>query len=226
MLHAKAARGLGLDPIAESRLGGFGAGSEGASTVSLARTVSFGKLEFRDCLVEVSGREVTPDADGIVGASLFEQFRIRIDHGSPSVELTPFDSAVRDTGNAVGLDKLLLMRTRIAGGRDGLFLLDTGAAFTSIARELAPLSMEHFGPVDLGGMQGSVASAFRIAPMALEVGGRAMAEAQPVALDLRAISQREGVEISGILGYSTLSRSTVTIDFRSGLVDFGKSGSH
>ena len=57
--------------------------------------------------------------------------------------------------------------------------------------------------------------------MGLQVGGRVLAEHEAVALDLGRLSQREGVEISGILGYSTLSRWPVTIDFRSGMVRIG-----
>ena len=44
----------------------------------------------------------------------------------------------------------------------------------------------------------------------------------PVALDLRQISQIEGVEISGILGFSVLGRSSLKIDLRNGKVEFAK----
>jgi hypothetical protein len=48
-----------------------------------------------------------------------------------------------------------------------------------------------------------------------------MHEREAVTFELGAMSQREGVEISGILGYSTLSQGPLTIDFRSGLVRIG-----
>ena len=39
-------------------------------------------------------------------------------------------------------------------------------------------------------------------------------------MDLRPISQLEGIDIAGILGYSTLSKSPFTLDLRHGTVVF------
>jgi hypothetical protein len=39
-------------------------------------------------------------------------------------------------------------------------------------------------------------------------------------MDLRPISQIEGIEIAGILGYSTLAKSPFTLDLRHGTVVF------
>jgi hypothetical protein len=42
----------------------------------------------------------------------------------------------------------------------------------------------------------------------------------PVALDLAPLSSREGVEISGVLGYSALSSRPFIVDYRHGEVAF------
>src|SRR5206468_9827071 len=66
LLNKSAARGLGLEPIVESQVGGFGASGAPDSTLSLARSVAFGQLAFHDCLIEVSARGVASGADGIL----------------------------------------------------------------------------------------------------------------------------------------------------------------
>jgi predicted aspartyl protease len=221
LLHRSAARGLGLEPITSAGVSGFGDGSAADGDLMLARRIAFDNLEFRDCLLQVSPRDLTPGADGILGPSLFERFRLRIDPRSRTLELTPGEpEELADAPHVLGLNHLFLVRTNIEGGREGWFLLDTGAAFTTLGRAFTSPQLSAT-PVDLTGMQG-LAGAFRAAPIALRVGPHALAEAEPVALDLSAISQREGVEISGILGYSTLSRWPVTLDFRTGLLRIGE----
>jgi hypothetical protein len=118
------------------------------------------------------------------------------------------------------LNGLLLLPAQPSGGRGGWFLLDTGSAFTALTPGLTAPASRRSEAVALAGVQGASAG-LRGAPMAFLAAGRPLAEPQPVIFDLASISQREGVEISGLLGYSTLSRWPITIDFRSGLVRIG-----
>jgi hypothetical protein len=62
--------------------------------------------------------------------------------------------------------------------------------------------------------------------MALRVDGLPLVEHDPLAMDLGPISQLEGIDIAGILGYSTLGKSPFTIDLRNGLVEFARAGRH
>ena len=230
-VHAGAARNLGLETIAASRLGGFGEAGVDESQVALARTVTFGDLAFEECLVEISGRSLTTGADGVLGADVFERFRIGVDARAGVLQLTPFDDSPREISHAsvpaVGMRHLLLVRTRVEGGSEGLFLVDTGAAFTAVSREYLPPILRHQGqPVELQGAQGPLAGALRVAPLVLHVGGLQMVESAPLAVDLRTISQVEGIEIAGILGYSTLGRSPFTLDLRNGTVEFAGISSH
>jgi tetratricopeptide (TPR) repeat protein len=225
VIDARAAKGLNLEVLAPSSLGGFGDHSDSGSRLSLARNVSIGGMAFEDCLVEVSDHSLTAGADGVAGIDLFQNFRIRLNPGARVLELTPLEEGPADSPSAIpalGIRNLLLVRTRLDTGREGLFLLDTGAAFTSVTRELAPVSTAQGQPVALQGAQGPLSGALRVPPLELSVGGRAMVDVAPVALDMRRISQAEGIEISGVLGYSLLARSTLTIDLRKGTVDFGE----
>jgi hypothetical protein len=42
---------------------------------------------------------------------------------------------------------------------------------------------------------------------------------EPIAIDLREMSRREGVEISGLIGYPAVSQAILTINYRDGLID-------
>jgi hypothetical protein len=50
-----------------------------------------------------------------------------------------------------------------------------------------------------------------------------LADFSPVSFDLSEMSRQEGVEISGIVGFSTVSKTVVTINYRDGLVGFSSS---
>jgi hypothetical protein len=222
LIDARAARHLGLEPIVESRLDGFGAGQAGESQVALARSLSVGDLAFEDCLIEVSRQSITPGADGILGAGVFERFRVRVDARSRVMDLTPLESqgpASRAGIPAIGLRNLLLVETTV-GGKDGWFLLDTGAAFTTLARDLVPPVLQKAGAPELVGVRGALSGALRLGPLSLGIGGKSLVDMTPVALDLAPLSRREGIEISGVLGYPALSKGPFTIDLRRGLVAF------
>jgi predicted aspartyl protease len=241
VIDARAARNLALETIVASRLGGFGDTGAGESRVALARTVAFGDLAFEECLVEVSDHSLTGGADGILGADFFGRFKIGVAPQARILQLTPFDDATAapsdraplvdpKTGSqpavpAVGIRNLLLVKARVDGGKEGLFLVDTGAAFTAVSPEyLPPTALPPGHPVELMGAQGPLSGAFRVGPMALRVDGLPLVEHAPLAMDLGPISQLEGIDIAGILGYSTLGKSPFTIDLRNGLVEFARAG--
>lgn len=229
VIYARAARNLGLETIVASRLTGLGDPGGGESRVVLARRVEFGDLAFDECLVEVSERSLTTGADGVLGADVFGRFKIGVDAREGVLQLTPFDDSAaappdvsQASVTAVGMRNLLLLKARVEGGKEGLFLVDTGAAFTAVSREYLPPALPLGRPVELQGAQGPVGGAFRVAPLAFRVGGLALVEHAPLAVDLRSISQLEGIEIAGILGYSMLGKTPFTIDLRTGIVEFAR----
>ena len=224
LLNPRPARDLNLENIVASSLSGFGEAVTGESRVALARTVSFGDLTFEECLIEVAGRSLTTGADGVIGADIFQSFKIGVDAHARRLQLTPFDNVPGETSYpsvpAVGIRNLLLLRTRVEGGKEGLFLLDTGAAYTAVSPEYLPPTQQTSSPVNLQGARGPLNGAFRTGPLTFEVAGLPLLETAPLAMDLRPISQLEGIDIAGILGYSTLSKSPFTLDLRHGTVVF------
>jgi hypothetical protein len=221
MISGRAAKNLGLETVVASQINGFGQGERGESQLALARSLAIGDLRFEDCPIEVSVRGIVNGADGILGAGIFEAFRVRIDAQRNTMQLAPF--ADTDTppppANAIGLRRLILVRTSVSG-QEGWFLLDSGSAYSTVARELVPPVLLQNSAANLIGVQGPLSGAYRLGPISLGVAGRTLVDLSPVTLDLATLSSREGVEISGVLGYSALSRHPFTIDFRHGLVGF------
>jgi hypothetical protein len=230
VIGARAAKKLDLETIVASQLAGFGETRGDESRLALARTVAFGDLVFDECLVEVSDGTLTSGADGVLGADVFENFRIGLYARAGVLQLTPFDVPAgqpveRPSIAAIGMRHLLFVQARVEGGKEGLFLVDTGAAYTAIAHEYLPPSAQPGQAVGMTGAQGPLAGATRVAPVALRLGGMPLAENAPLAMDLRPISQLEGVEIAGILGYSVLGQVPFTIDLRHGIVEFARAAS-
>jgi tetratricopeptide (TPR) repeat protein len=244
-IAARSAKNLHLEPILESSIGGLGTSGSMEASLTIAKTVAIGQLHFENCVVEVTRESLTNGADGVIGMNLFEAFRIKLDARNKTLELTPFEDQLpalettkaglspwsgydrpaprTNTSTAVpvyGFRHFLLVRTK-ANGHEGLFLVDTGSAVTSLAREFAPPVLSIASTPLLHGAGGDVSDARRISPVTLEIAGRKFVDSEPVSMDLGHISQRQGVRISGILGYSALSRVPVTFNYRDGLVDLG-----
>ena len=97
ILNPRAARDLALETIVASSLSGFGEAGAGESRVALARTVAFGDLTFEECLIEVAGRSLTTGADGVIGADIFQRFKIGVDAHARLLQLTPFDDVPGET---------------------------------------------------------------------------------------------------------------------------------
>src|SRR5262249_40269570 len=142
---------------------------------------------------------------------------IRVDAGHGVMDLTPSDGAAQSP-NAIGLQNLLLLRTTVEG-REGWFLLDSGAAYSTVSKDLVPPVLLK-GATGLIGVQGPLTGAYRLGPISLQIGGHVLVDMSPVTLDLHSLSAREGVEISGVLGYSALAARPFTVDFRNGTVMF------
>ncbi len=223
-IDSHAARNLDLETLAPSGLQGLGDRPSAGSRLTLARTVTLGNLAFEECLIEVSDHSLTAGADGVLGADLFESFQIHLNPAEHSLELTPFESPASPSPNsipALGHRNLLFVHASLETGKEGLFLVDTGAAFTSVSRDLLSSALPQGLPVGLQGAQGPLAGGIRLASLEIQVAGKSVVDA-PVALDLHRISQLEGVEISGILGYSLLGRSSLKLDLRHGTVEISK----
>ncbi len=237
VLNAKAARGAAREVLARSEVKGLGSGNAAQAHVSLARTVSIDDFILVNVPIEVVEASVVPGADGIIGADVFQQFLVKLDARRRTLELTPFagqpepHNYSRDAWIAYdpapctdcehftpvySVSHFLLIRATLDGVHDGYFLLDTGSARTVISKAVAsPAAAER---ESLSGAQGEIHGAHRLNPVSVKLAGEQFFDPAPIAADLKQMSLRQGVEISGTIGYSLLSRSVLTINYRDGLV--------
>ena len=218
LIRAKAAEKLGLEFVGDSLVRGPGSGVPASARVALAESLQINELRMRNCLLEVTDSIPAGDADGVIGARMFQRFLIRFDARQRLLELLPFPD--RETGaqtHAIQVGHLLLVRARVNAERFGYFVLDTGAAFSALSLDLARSRGQVAAP--MYGLDGRVGDAVRISPVQFHFAGEPLTDVDPIAFDLREISRQEGVEISGLIGYPALSRGVLTIDYRDGLID-------
>jgi tetratricopeptide (TPR) repeat protein len=240
LIRSKAAEKLGLEFLSASLVRGLGASEPAKARVALAQYLKIDDLSLRNCLIEVSDSVPAGDADGIIGAILFQRFLVRFNPGEKLLELLPFPSGEvgsftpewpwigRDRVVAAGMERfkpvrhlghLLLVRAGVNTKRFGHFILDTGAAFSSLSYDVAGRQGIPLGTTPIYGLSGRINDATHISPVQFHFAQEPMVDGDAIALDLREVSRREGVEISGLIGYSVLSRGILTINYRDGLID-------
>jgi predicted aspartyl protease len=214
-LDERTARKQPMLDVADTEVSGVGAAAR--ARLMLASRVQIGELEVADCPVRVMARLATPEADGVIGMDVFQEFRIRLDAGARELRLEAFGERPVRT---VDSDPLLFVRARINGKDEGMFLVDTGSAVTTLASDVQWPAMPFHGEMALRGAGGEVAGT-RLAPVSLQVGDWKVLEREPVAVDLTRVSRINGVKVAGILGYSVLSRGPVVFNYRDRLVELG-----
>jgi len=179
---------------------------------------------MRNCLVEVTESFPTGDADGVIGARIFQRFLIRFNAREKVLELLPFPEgsdvppAMQNFTRVHQVGHLLLVSSTV-NARLGYFLLDTGAAFSAVSYDLAPPGGLAGTAVALDGLSGRINGGTRVSPVQFRFSREPVVDRDVIALDLGGVSRQEGVEISGVIGYPALSRSVLTINYRDGLID-------
>ncbi|HVX66543.1 MAG TPA: aspartyl protease family protein [Bryobacteraceae bacterium] len=239
-VHAKAASKLGLEYLSAAAARGAGEGGPAEATRTLAAKVQAGAVEWRNCVVDVIAKPVSPEVDGVIGASVFRQFLLELDPQREFLELVPYPDgappamahenmwADRDRTLPAGSRQwipvcqtghLLLVNTTLADGAAGYLVLDTGAAFTSVSHRLARATGRPMN-LAMAGAGGALGPVRRAGAVRLRIGNREVVDADAILFDFRPVSNQEGLEISGLIGYPVLSRGPLTIDYRDGLVGF------
>src|SRR5439155_26189957 len=158
MIRAKAAEKLKLEFLGSSVVRGVGAGEPAQAWIGLAQSLRIENLRMRNCLIEVSAGLPPGDNDGVIGAAMFQRFLIRFNAGEQLLELLPFPDPMpgpfmperpwhgHDRVVAAGMEgftkahqvgHLLLVSAKINREHSGYFLLDTGAAFSTLSLDLA-----------------------------------------------------------------------------------------
>ncbi len=236
----KAMERLHLEDLTDAAVTGLGEQHQ-ASRLALAETVEVGDLRFRNCLVYVTHQQIADGADGVIGASFFERFLLRLDARRETLDLLPYPGAppeavrgeatwkewdATSTPGANGdlpfykVEQLVIVPTLVNRRRPGYFVLDTGAAHTVVDTSVAaaerptdPLRM-----LELAAPGGEVRGAASVGPLSFQFCGHEFTAPEVATFDLGPASRSYGVRISGLLGYPLLRRSVLRINYRDGLL--------
>ena len=116
----------------------------------------------------------------------------------------------------------LLIPTRVGDSAPKLFLIDTGAMMNNITPEAARevTKVRNNEDVVVKGISGTVNKVYSADKAVLRFSHFKQENQDLVAMDLSRISNSDGTEVSGILGFVTLRFMVIKIDYRDGLVDF------
>jgi len=235
MMSRQAADRAGLARLTDATVRGIGSGKGMGGYRALAEHLRIGDVEYRDALVNVTEQSMEGIQDGLIGSNVFAEFVIKLDFGGRKLRLSPlpgyrlggeFEDRVeipemRDAARVFRFGHLLLVPVQI-GSREGLFVLDTGAARTMMAYDLAAevSKLNHDDKTSIGGLSGKVGDVYQTGNVVLEFAGFAQKNLAMTAIDTWELSHRLGTEISGFLGLPVLDLFTLTIDYRDGLVKF------
>jgi hypothetical protein len=189
--------------------------------------VVIGDLEFHDCFVQATPREIV-EVDGIIGMDIFSKYLITLDMPARKLRLEPMPAQSKDGAPAqteafsqtFTLGHFLLLPTAVGKKATGLFVVDSGSNANTISPELARLmpEMRAFNS-PMSGASGVVNSSF-IADDATLRFAKVNRNDRISTLDLHSVSKDLGIEVSGQIGFSAMENMKLTIDYRDGLVRF------
>jgi hypothetical protein len=206
-----------------------GAGGAAAKRVKheTADTLELGSLTLHGVPLIVSDRSVGDGIQGVLPLSIFSEFLVRLDFPAKQLDLLPYAAGEVDRSPAIPVfssNRLLFVKGTVNETHDGYFLLDTGAAFSVIASDLAGqlhISKILAAHVPLRGGVAEISAPLLSGSIRLQFACHQPVAGPVVAVDLSTASRYHGFEISGLIGYSALCDSVLTISYRDRVIRIG-----
>jgi tetratricopeptide (TPR) repeat protein len=242
VIQRSAAERCGVTRLTDVNLNGFGNNTKLRSGyIGLATRVGIGTVELRDALINVSNQEFVDIEDGLIGTNVFSEFLVSLDFAGKTLRLDPLpgyqpggEESI-DAGTPADMrgwtrffqfGHMLLIPARVGEAREALFVIDTGAARTLISYDMAAevSKLARDDKLGLRGINGQVADIYQTGDLYLQFAGFRQKNLGMTAFDMWTQSKGIGSEISGFLGLPVLSRFTITIDYRDGMVKFDYKG--
>jgi len=97
MVSNKVAEKAKLTRIATAHYGGIGDKGLQSGYTAVADHIRIGELEFQDCVVAVSEKDLVADEDGLIGADVLGAYLIDIDLPGMRLKLSPLPKRPEDT---------------------------------------------------------------------------------------------------------------------------------
>jgi predicted aspartyl protease len=233
----KAAQKAGLEPLSGQSEPAKGIGDQKAADEFsyLASEIRIGEVIFADHPISVFRSAKDSDADGLIGADVFQKFIVTLDFPDNQLRLEPYpamppdepedsESVPEGFHRVFRVGNHLMIPTSVNGSSSKLFLIDSGTSSNLIDSEAARefTGVHEDGRTEVRGLQGKVEHVSRAERISLIFGGFRQDNADLVAISLEAASDAEGIGITGVLGMPVLTQLRLTIDYRGGAVRLEK----
>jgi tetratricopeptide (TPR) repeat protein len=230
----KLAEKAGATRLSEHSLEGVGNSGPASGYEAWVNKVTIGNLEFHDCHVHVSPRD-SEDYDGLIGTDVFEDYLVTVDFAAHKLRLSPVPkpapagetkpAELQSATQFYRFGHILLLPTRVGTSARGLFAVDTGALTNAISPALArQVSMVRNSSVPVKGVSGNVKDVFTADEAVLQFSRFRQIHEDIITFDVHGLSKDLGTEVSGFLGFATLRKMKLIIDYRDGLIDFEYKG--
>ena len=248
LVDRKVAEKAGVKHLAEAPVRGLGDRGPAPAYIGQVDSIQVGDLEFQDCRIRVMESNSVITEEGLIGANVFSSFLVDLDMTNGKLGLSPLPARPDEPDAQAGLESVadtnprfhdryiapemqsytrvfrvgnqLLIPTLLNGKIWKLFDIDTGSTGTMIsteaAHEVTGLSTDTRSRVK--GLNGSTGVS-RADAVKITFANIAQQNLSLIAIDTKVISDSQGVEVSGFLGFSVLRMLDVKIDYRDDLVN-------
>jgi Aspartyl protease len=235
-----AAARAGITELAGANFSGFGDNPKPSPGYrGIVDRLRISDIEFHNALINVSNQDSVGPVDGLIGTNVFAQFLVTLDFMAGKLRLDPLpgyhpgDNELHDrtaapdsqhSARVYRFAHLLLVPTRVSGSREVLFVVDTGSDRTLISYDMAA-EVSHVNRdngMRMQGISGQVADLYKTGDVFVQFAGFRQKSPGMTSVDMWPQSRNIGTEVSGFLGLPVLSLFTLTIDYRDGVVTFGR----
>jgi tetratricopeptide (TPR) repeat protein len=228
IITRKLAEKIGASKLSEQGLEGVGKSGASVGYKAWVDKVVIGDLEFHDCFVQATPREIA-QVDGTIGTDVFAKYLVNVDFPGRKLRLESLPPASGESRpadaesftQAFNFGHFLLVPTDVGKKATGLFAIDSGSNANTISPELAKSvpAMRSFN-VPMTGASGQINSAFVADDATLHFAGVRKTGERISTLDLSSVSKDLGTELSGQIGFSAMEEMKVLINYRDGVVKF------
>jgi tetratricopeptide (TPR) repeat protein len=250
LIDKRIAAKAGVKSITDIKINGIGDTGPTAGSIGHADKIEIGELAFDGCLVEVAGDRSIMNSDGIIGADVFRHFLVDIYMPENKMKLSELPPYPEEPNAELSLDSHqarqsqwhdrylppelkdftmvyefghdLLIPASVNSSAPCLFLIDTGAFDNNLslpyAKEVTKVAWEPTAEVK--GLSGKVKKVYSAQEATIQFANMKQQREDLIAIDMTHVSQLEGTEISGALGFAMLWMLDIKIDYRDGLVKF------
>ena len=240
LISRAAAQHSGLKPIYQNDVPGTGPQGPRSGFVGIADSIAIGDVEFHNCAVQVMDVNFPNGADGVVGLEILSSYLITLDYPAKKLllemlpprpqEMASTDGqynrytapAMKDYAPALVSGSDLIVPLSLNGSPPMLFVLDTAIDVSAVSPGAAyELTTGH---KDVKFEDRDAKAKWNVISLTgdnlLNFAGVSLKESPIFPFDTSRFTDDAGTEISGMVGLKTLSRMTIHIDYRDGLLKF------